>query len=148
MVDEALRSGEYVSAQSLWKINTRYFKDQGAKFAGILATVPSAANATIEENSYLFRKDVVFSEEDLTDMNRDFQVHMTTGKILKIVSTVIMGIFTGNYSLSSFKALLRSVLVSGKIRSHYERYPEDPIALREWVEKADHLWRKAGARMK
>jgi flavin-dependent dehydrogenase len=148
VVDEALRSGEYISTRSLWKINTRYFKDQGAKFAGILATVPSAANATREENRYLFRKDVIFSEEDLTDMNRDFEVHMTTGKTLKILFAVLMGMLTGNYSLTSFKALLRSVLVSGKIRSHYERYPEDPIAFTDWADKADHLWRKAGARMK
>ena len=148
VADEALRSGEYVSARSLWKINVLYFRGQGAKFAGILATVPAAANATREENSYLFRKDVIFSEEDLTDMNRNFEVHMTTGKILKILSAVILGLFTGNYSLTGLKALLRSVLVSGKIRSHYERYPEDPVALRDWVEKADHLWRKAGARMK
>jgi digeranylgeranylglycerophospholipid reductase len=148
VVDEALRSREHVSAQALWKINVRYFRDQGAKFAGILATVPSAANATRRENSYLFRKDVIFSEEDLTDMNRDFEMRMTTRKILKIFLAVIMGILTGNYSLASFKALLRSILVSGKLRSHYEDYPEDPVALQSWVEKADHLWHEAGARMK
>jgi len=87
---------------------------------------------------------VVIVERD----QRDFEVHMTTRKILKIFLTVIMGIVTGNYSVASFKALLRSVLVSGKLRSHYENYPEDPVALQNWVEKADQLWEKAGARMK
>jgi len=148
VVDEALRRGEYVSTQSLWKINVRYFKDQGAKFAGILATVPSAANATREESNYLFKKDVIFSEEDLTDMNRGFEVHMTIWKILQILSAVITGVLTGNYSLASFNALLRSVLVSGKIRNHYESYPEDPGALGDWVKQADKLWQKAGAGMK
>ena len=69
-------------------------------------------------------------------------------KILKIFSAILIGMFTGKYSFASFKALLRSVLVSGKIRDHYESYPEDPGALRDWAEKADHLWQKAGARMK
>jgi len=148
VADEALRDAEHVSSRALWNINARYFKDQGAKFAAILATVPSAANTTREENSYLFRKDVIFSEKDLRDMNRDFEVHMTTGKILKIFSAILIGMFTGNYSFASLKALLGSVLVSGKIRSHYESYPEGPDALGDWAEKADHLWRKAGARMK
>jgi electron-transferring-flavoprotein dehydrogenase len=148
VVDEALIGGEYVRAQALWRINVRYFRDQGAKFAAILATVPSAANATRKENRYLFSKDVIFSEEDLCNMNRDFEVHMTTGKILKIFSAILTGMLTGNYSFASFKALLRSVLVSGKIRDHYESYPEDSDALGDWTERADHLWQKAGARMK
>jgi hypothetical protein len=59
-----------------------------------------------------------------------------------------MGMLTGNYSLASFRALLRSVLISGKIRSHYENYPEDPFAFEDWVEKADDLWQRAGARMR
>jgi flavin-dependent dehydrogenase len=147
VADQALRRDGYVGAQALWEINVRYFRDQGAKFAGILATVPSAANAAREENSYLFRKDVLFSEEDLTDMNRDFEVRMSTRKIMKIVSALVLGMLTGNYSPASFKALLRSVLVSGKIRSHYERYPEDPGALWDWVVTAEELWRKAGAGM-
>ena len=91
----------------------RYFRDQGAKFAGILATVPSAANVTKRENSYLFEKDVIFSEDDLTGMNRDFEMHLTTGKILRIVGVIVLGLLSGNYSLASLKALLRSVRMSG-----------------------------------
>jgi electron-transferring-flavoprotein dehydrogenase len=148
VADEALKKREYLTARSLWEINVRYFRDQGAKFAGILATVPSAANATKTENSYLFRKDVLLSGKDFTDMNTDFEIQLTTGKMLKVFSTILMGLVTGNYSLASFKALLKSVTVSGKIRTHYENYPEDPAALGDWVEQADHLWQKAGARMK
>jgi len=80
VVDRTLREEGHLDADSLWPINVRYMRDQGAKFAGILATVPSAANTTKRENSYLFRKDVVFSEEDMTAMNRDFEMHLTTGR--------------------------------------------------------------------
>ena len=147
VVDRALQEGGFLSADSLWPINVRYFRDQGAKFAGILATVPSAANVTREENSYLFRKDVVFSEDDLTEMNRDFEMHLTTRKILRIAGVLVLGLLTRSYSLASLKALLASVRMSGRIRRHYERFPEDRSGYPPWVEKAEVLWSQASARM-
>jgi flavin-dependent dehydrogenase len=147
VVDGALREGGSLSADSLWPINVRYFRDQGAKFAGILATVPSAANVTREENSYLFRKDVVFSEEDLTDMNRDFEMHLTTRKILRIAGVLVLGLLTRSYSFASVKALLASVRASGAIRRHYESFPEERSGFPAWAGKAEALWRRAGARM-
>ena len=147
VVDQALQRDGYLAAESLWPINVRYFRGQGAKFAGILATVPSAANVSKEENSYLFRKDVVFSEDDLTEMNRDFEMHLTTWKILRIVGVIVFGLVTREYSFSSLKALLRSVRVSGRIRDHYERFPEDFSAFASWVEAAEDLWSRADPRM-
>ena len=147
VVDRALRERNDLAADSLWPINVRYFRDQGAKFAEILATVPSAANATRRENSYLFQKDVIFSEEDLTDMNRDFEMHLTARKILKIFGVIVLGLLTGNYSFASLKALLRSVRISGRVRAHYESFPEDRSDFDSWVEVAEALWSQADARM-
>jgi choline dehydrogenase-like flavoprotein len=123
------------------------FHVDSVKFAEILATVPSAANATKQENSYLFEKDVIFSEQDLTDMNRDFEMHLTTRKILKIVGVIVLGLLTGHYSLASLKALLKSVRISGRIRAHYESFPEDPDAFGLWVAVAEDLWSQANPRM-
>jgi flavin-dependent dehydrogenase len=142
VVDRALRKDDYLTADSLWSVNVRYFRDQGAKFAGILATVPSAANVTRRENSYLFKKDVVFSEEDLTEMNRDFEMHLTTRKILRIVGVIVLGLLTRDYSFASLKALLRSVRISEKIRGHYESFPEDRDDFASWVDTAEDLWRQ------
>jgi hypothetical protein len=125
----------------------RYFRDQGAKFAGILATVPSAANVTKRENSYLFEKDVIFSEADLTEMNRDFEMHLTTGKVLRITGVIVLGLLSGNYSFASLKALLRSVRISGRIRGHYESFPADRSDFASWTDAAEDLWRRASARM-
>lgn len=147
VVDQVLQKDEYLTADSLWPINVRYFRDQGAKFAGILATVPSAANVTKRENSYLFEKNVVFSEDDLTEMNRDFEMHLTTGKILRIVGVIFLGLLSGNYSLASLKALLRSVRISGKIRGHYESFPEDRSGFTSWADTAEDLWRRANPKM-
>jgi flavin-dependent dehydrogenase len=147
VVDQVLQKDGYLTAESLWPINVRYFRDQGAKFAGILATVPSAANVSKRENSYLFEKDVVFSEDDLTEMNRDFEMHLTTGKILRIVGVIFLGLLSGDYSLASLKALLRSVRISGKIRGHYESFPEARSGFTSWADTAEDLWRQANAKM-
>jgi FADH2-dependent halogenase/halogenation protein CepH len=147
IVDQALREEDYLGSDSLWPINVRYFRDQGAKFAGILATVPSAANVTKRENSYLFKKDVVFSEDDLTEMNRDFELHLTTRKILRIVRVIVLGLLSGSYSFASLKALLRSVRMSGKLRGHYEKFPADRCDFTSWADTAEDLWRQANARM-
>jgi hypothetical protein len=125
----------------------RYFRDQGAKFAAILATVPSAANVTKRENSYLFKNDVVFSEDDLTDMNRDFEMRLTTRKVLRIFGVIALGLLSGNYSFASLRALLRSVRMSGKIRAHYEEFPAERSDFPAWVDTAEALWRQANAKM-
>ena len=147
VVDQALREDGYLGADSLWPINLRYFRDQGAKFAGILSTVPSAANASRQENSYLFEKDVIFSEEDLTDMNRDFEMHLSARKILRIFRVIVLGVLTGKYSFGGLRALLRSVRISGRIRRHYEAFPEDRSAFASWVDTAEDLWRQADAKV-
>ncbi|MBU2513459.1 NAD(P)/FAD-dependent oxidoreductase [bacterium] len=147
VVDNALKSGQLLSAEALWDINVQYYRNQGAKFAGILSTVPSAANTSKKENHYMFRKDIVFSSEDFTDMNRDFEMHLSMGKILKIVFNLISGVLTGNYSLASLKAMLKSVTISGKVRQHYENYPNTPKEFHSWMLVADTLWKQANAEM-
>jgi len=147
VVDQALKGGGYLDANALWPINVRYFRDQGAKFAGILATVPSAANVTRRENSYLFEKDIIFSEDDLTGMNRDFEMHLSTGKILRIVGVIARGLLSGDYSFASLRALLRSVRMSGRIRGHYESFPADRSGFTAWVDTAEDLWRRVDAKM-
>jgi flavin-dependent dehydrogenase len=147
VVHQALQKSDYLGADSLWPINVRYFRDQGAKFAGILATVPSAANVTKAETSYLFKKDVIFSEEDLTDMNRDFEMHLTVWKILRIFGLVTLGLLTGNYSVASLMALLRAVRISGRIRALYERFPESRADFSSWVGCADDLWSRITPKM-
>jgi flavin-dependent dehydrogenase len=147
VVDRALQEDGGLTTEALWPINVRYFRDQGAKFAGILATVPSAANVTRRESSYLFEKDIIFSEADLIEMNRDFEMHLTSRKVLRIVGVITLGLMSGNYSFASLKALLRSVQMSGRIRSHYERFPSERAEFASWASAAEDLWRRANAKM-
>jgi len=141
---EVMKDGAYPSVEKLWSVNLEYFRGQGAKFAGLLATLPGAASTSAKENAYLFKKDVIFSSRDLTDMNRDFELKISTGKIFKIVSVLLSGLLTGNYTWKNVKALISSVIVSGKLREHYEEYSVSKDEHEQWVLKADELWKKAG----
>ena len=40
------------------------------------------------------------------------------------------------------KRLLQANGLAGKIKKHYENYPENPKNFGKWVEKADFLWKQ------
>ena len=141
VVEKALKAND-ISTSALWDINVRYFRDQGAKFAGMLAQIPAAANVTMKENEYLFKKDVIFSAEDFTSMHRDFELHIPTKKLIRIALILVWGIVTGRYSIQSFRSLLKSMEIAGNIREHYENYPDNPEFFARWEKKARYLWSK------
>jgi hypothetical protein len=80
-------------------------------------------------------------------MNRDFEMHLTVRKILRIFRVISLGVLTGRYSVPSLRALLRSVRVSGRIRRHYEAFPEKRSDFAAWVDTAEDLWRQANPKM-
>ena len=144
VIDKALKAQKNLSKQILWDINTHYFRDQGAKFAGMRAQIPAATNTTKKEMTYLFKHDVIFSAKDLTDMSKDFELKLSFGKTLKIAVVLIWGVLSRNYSWKSFKSLLKSMGTSGKVRQHYENYPQSPEGFNEWVKTAEKLWKQCG----
>ncbi len=139
VVEKALKADD-LSKSALWDINVRYFRDQGAKFAGMLAQIPAAANVTMKENEYLFEKDVIFSAEDFSSMHQDFELHIPTKKLIRIALVLLWGIVTRRYSIQSFRSLLNSMEISGDIRKHYENYPESPEQFASWVKRAKSYW--------
>jgi len=79
----ALSKGN-VSRAALWPYNVRYFRDQGSKFAELLAQLPAAAELSRRDVNYLFEQDIIFSGADFTRMNRDFEVQRATGEVLSL----------------------------------------------------------------
>ena len=142
MVDAALQTENYLSTDLLWAINTRYFRNQGAKFAELLAQLPGAAETTAKEMNYLFQKGIIFNDEDLLSVNRDFEVKLSRGKTLKIVFKMLWGLLTRQFSRTHLFGLLNSLSIAGKIRKHYEAFPTHAQQFHSWVEEADELWRK------
>ena len=139
----ALAKGD-VSRAALWPYNVRYFCDQGAKFAELLAQLPAAAELSRRDVNYLFEQDIIFSGADFTRMNRDFEVRRSTGEVLSLTTKLIRGVVSGQFSTASLKALLGAMSVSGKLRAAYERYPETPAGFEPWVANVRPLWRAVG----
>ncbi len=138
-IDAAIKKGD-VSKAALWPVNHKYFTDQGAKFAGLFAQLPAAAELSRNDVNYLFKKDIIFSSFDFESMNKDFEVKMGLGRLLSVAAKLIGGRISGGLSKQGFKALLNAMGIAGKIRKHYEAYPKNPKALASWEKKAKKLW--------
>jgi hypothetical protein len=64
-----------------------------------------------------------------------------------VVFVLLKGLVTGNYSSSNLRGLVRALGASGKIRKHYEAFPERAADFEGWVRRAEELWAAAGAKM-
>ena len=144
VADEALKNEGSVTRDLLWDINVQYFRDQGAKFAENFAQLPGAANTTAKEMNYLFQKDIIFSEQDLLEVNRDFEIKMNFAKTLKVVGKMLWGLLCRKFSRKNLFGLIGALGTAGKIRKHYENFPKDVNDFDSWVKKAEKLWKKAG----
>lgn len=125
---------------SLWPLNVRYFRGQGAKFAALLAQLPAAAELSRSDVNYLFQENVIFSSYDFESMNRDFEVRLGPGRLLNVAAKLVKGRISGRLSREGFKALLAAMSIAGKIRAHYESYPDDPERFEQWARGARTLW--------
>ncbi len=138
-IDTAIKNGD-VSKAALWPLNHRYFTDQGAKFAGLFAQLPAAAELSRSDVNYLFTKDIIFSSFDFESMNTDFEVKMGLGRLISVAAKLIGGRLTGGLSKEGFKALMAAMGIAGKVRKHYEAYPKNPARFAKWEKKAKKLW--------
>ena len=137
--DAALRKGD-TSREQLWPLNVRYFRDQGAKFAGLMAQLLVAAELSRGDVNYLFSREIIFSSFDFEQMNRYFEVKMGPGRLLKTAGALLGGRLKGKLSREGFAALMAAMKRSGAIRKHYERFPENPVDFPAWEAKARELW--------
>lgn len=140
--DAALRKGD-LSREQLWPLNVRYFQDQGAKFAGLMAQLVVAAELPRDDVNYLFSRNVVFSSYDLEQMNRYFEVKMGPGRLLKTGAALLSGRLSGKLSREGFGALLAAMKSAGAIQKHYERFPDSPADFPRWETQAKKLWGEA-----
>ncbi len=143
-VHAALKRPRPLDRRSLWGINVRYFRDQGAKFAELLAQIPGAAGLSPGEQQYLFRKDIIFSSRELEEINRDYALSVSPANLARMGTLLAWGLLSRQFSLKSLRALLGSIAVSGKIARHYRSYPPAPEGFPAWKRRAEQLWARAG----
>lgn len=139
VAEKALEKGD-ASAEFLWKYNVRYFTDQGAKFAALLAQLPAAATLTRSDINYLFGADIIFNGEDFSQMNKDFEVKTSLGKTLGTLVKLLWGVASRRFRRESVGKLIAVQRLSSKLRKLYENYPTTPQKIEEWIKKVEPLW--------
>ena len=139
VADKALKQGD-LSREALWDYNIRYQHGQGAKFAASMAQLPTVAELPRKDVNYLFRKGIIFTSADFEELNTNYEMSFTTGKMIKIALGLVWGIITGQFSAESLRKFLKASRVAGKAKAHYLAFPEDPANFDAWVEEAKQLW--------
>lgn len=146
VIDEALKSKEYISKEKLWNINVRYFRDQGAKFAALFTLLSGILNFDKKGWNYFLKKGLIYKtaddEDDIPEPNKEYEEDMSFGELLRFLGSLIGGMITGKLSFKNVKRFLSVNGLSGKIKKHYEKYPENIKDFDEWVIKANELWKK------
>ena len=128
----ALKNDTFVSKETLWEINKKYYEGQGAEFAQNLSLLPAVVGCTPEENDYEFEKSIIFKGDDDKDNGN-------------IMIDILKGVFAGRMKLSTLIDILKAASIGKKIFTHYRRYPRNFSGFDEWVNKANKLWAKTNS---
>jgi len=145
VIESTLKEKGYISKDRLWDINVRYYRDQGAKFASLLMQLSGILNFSAKEWDYVLKSGLLYKtgdEDEIPEPNKEYEEDMSLGEMLKFLFKLIGGILKRQLSLKHVKKLLSANSLAGKIKNHYETFPEDPNEFDQWVEKADQLWKQ------
>ena len=140
VISNSLKHDLNLTKENLWQINVQYFKGRGAKLAALLAQIPGAANTTKKDVAYLFKHNFIFSGRDFTSMWENLELQISFGRMIKIIGLFLWGLLTKQFSKKALSTMLKYMKISGKIRKHYEEFPENISQFENWVEKAEILW--------
>ena len=143
-IPAAMKDGKYPTRKAMWKVNSDYMHTQGADFAELMATLIGGVDFSREENDYMFKKDIAFSSDIMTKMNRNFANTMSVGESLKTGVNAIGGVLSGKLKLSSLLNFLKMMGYAGKLKNIYRAYPDTPDGYDEWVRVSEEVWAKVG----
>jgi len=145
VIESTLKEEGYVSKDRLWDINVKYYRDQGAKFASLLMQLSGILNFSAKEWDYVLKSGLLYKtgdEDEIPEPNKEYEEDMSLGEMLKFLFKLIGGMLKRKLSLKHVKKLLSANSLAGKIKKHYETFPEDPNEFDQWVNKADQLWKQ------
>jgi digeranylgeranylglycerophospholipid reductase len=139
VIAAALAKGDAGRA-ALWAYNTRYFRGMGAKFAAGLAQLPATAELSRKDVDWLFHHGIIFTSRDFEALNLDFEMPIDTATTISMGLKMAGGVVSGGFSAGSLRRLLSVSGLAGKIKQHYQQYPEEPEGFPEWERTARTLW--------
>ncbi|MFX1379854.1 MAG: NAD(P)/FAD-dependent oxidoreductase [Promethearchaeota archaeon] len=143
VIEKALKNGKYLNRDILWEINVKYFRDQGAKFASLFTQLSGVLNFNEKEWNYFLKKGLIYqtsNEEDMPEPNREYEEEMSLKEMLKFLAKILSGLIHRKLSFKHMKRLLQVNRLAGKIKKHYENYPDKFNDFESWVMRANELW--------
>jgi len=144
-----------LSLEALWPYNTRYFRDQGAKFAFLMAVLPSLASLGEQELDFLFSVPGLITEAGIQALNLEQEPRWICAstaerpkgasrrKSASALPLLLRGIAAGQLRPRSVARIAGLALVAARLRSLYRRYPEHAAGLAAWTRRVEPLWRAA-----
>jgi digeranylgeranylglycerophospholipid reductase len=145
IIGRELKKEGYLTRERLWDINVNYFKDQGAKFASLYMQLSGVLNFKEKEWNYFLKKGLIYKtgdNEEIPEPNKEYEEEMSLGELLKFFGKLIWGIFKGKLTVKHIARLISANGLAGKIKKHYEKYPDDINNFTKWVHEAEKLWKK------
>jgi flavin-dependent dehydrogenase len=125
--------------ETLWEINCRYNRAQGADFALVRAFLTKFINTvTDDELEFCFKNRIIFNETFLN--NGD----VTPKDAIQTVVKMIGGISRRGVSLKTIGAIVSGARLAFELRTHYMNFPKSPDAYPVWAQIAEKLWKKVG----
>jgi hypothetical protein len=141
-----LNENKVLIRETLWDINVKYFRDQGAKFASLFTQLSGVLNFNEKEWNYFIKKGLIYQTggegEDVPEPNKEYEEEMSLGEMFKFIFKILIGLLRRKLSFKHMKRLLQANSLAGKIKKHYEKYPENPKDFENWVREAMVLWSK------
>jgi digeranylgeranylglycerophospholipid reductase len=132
-----------LTKEDLWEINVNYFRDQGAKFAGLFMQLSGVLNFTEKEWTYFLKNNLIYKsgdKEEIPEPNKEYEQEMGFGEMITFIGKIIVGLIGRKLSLRNIRHLLKANGLSSKIKKHYGKYPAHPQDIKSWVVIADELW--------
>ncbi len=143
VIEKALKNGEELTRDVLWDINVKYFRDQGAKFAGLFTQLSGVLNFNEKEWNYFLKKGLIYQTgegDDIPEPNKEYEEEMSVVEMLKFIFKILGGLIRRKLSFKHMKRLLQANGLAGKIKKHYENYPDNISQFDNWVKIAQELW--------
>lgn len=140
---KALKVEGYLTKERLWDINTKYFRDQGAKFAALLTQLSGVLNFNEKEWNYFLKKGLIYQtgkDDEIPEPNKEYEEKMSIGAMIKFLMKILWGLIKRKLSLKNMKRLISANGLASKIQKHYEKFPEKFEDFEAWVVKAKDLW--------
>lgn len=141
VISKLLKEEKELSKENMWQINKRYIAVQGKDFDTLRPILIGVIKASLDEAEYLFAKDIIFSQKILGGMG---ELNFTPKEIAEMVAGIASGVIRGKLKASTVKEIVKGLLQSVELGTHYDKFPDTPEGYKEWKKQADEIWDKIG----